>query len=50
MIKFSHYSKLYLEFKKHELKFSTLDKYTNIIKDRLYKKIEVLDNGVILCN
>jgi integrase len=35
MIKFSHYSSLYLEFKKHELKFSTFDKYTNIIKDRL---------------
>ena len=32
---FSHYSSLYLEFKKHELKFSTLDKYTNIIKDRI---------------
>lgn len=35
MIKFNHYSKLYLEFKKHELKFSTLDKYTNIVKDRI---------------
>jgi len=34
-IKFSHYSSLYLEFKKHELKFSTLDKYTNIIRDRI---------------
>lgn len=35
MTKFSHYSSLYLEFKKHELKISTLDKYTNIIRDRL---------------
>ena len=35
MIKFSHYSKLFLEFKKHELKFSTFDKYTNIIRDRI---------------
>ncbi|MBL1245050.1 MAG: site-specific integrase [Sulfurimonas sp.] len=34
-IKFSHYSSLYLEFKKHELKISTLDKYTNIVKDRI---------------
>lgn len=32
---FSHYSSLFLDFKKHELKFSTLDKYTNIVKDRL---------------
>ena len=35
MIKFNYYSSLYLEFKKHELKFSTLDKYTNIIRDRI---------------
>ena len=35
MLKFNHYSSLFLEFKKHELKFSTLDKYTNIVKDRL---------------
>ncbi len=35
MTKFNHYSSLYLEFKKHELKFSTLDKYTNIVRDRL---------------
>ena len=35
MIKFSYYSSLFLEFKKHELKFSTLDKYTNIIRDRI---------------
>ena len=35
MLKFSHYSSLFLEFKSHELKYSTLDKYTNIIRDRL---------------
>ncbi|MFA6197313.1 MAG: site-specific integrase [Sulfurimonas sp.] len=35
MTKFTHYSSLFLEFKKHELKFSTLDKYTNIVRDRL---------------
>ena len=35
MYSFSYYSKLYLDFKKHELKFSTLDKYTHIINDRL---------------
>ena len=35
MIKFNHYSSLYLEFKKQELKFSTFDKYSNIIKDRI---------------
>ena len=35
MIKFSHYSKIYLDFKKHELKYSTLDKYTNIVRDRI---------------
>jgi integrase len=40
MIKFSHYSSLYLDFKKHELKFSTLDKYTNIIRDRLNPEFE----------
>ncbi len=34
-MKFNHYSSLYLEFKKHELKYSTLDKYTNIVRDRL---------------
>jgi integrase len=32
---FTHYSSLYLDFKKHELKYSTLDKYTNIIRDRI---------------
>ncbi|MBA3025738.1 MAG: site-specific integrase [Sulfurimonas sp.] len=35
MSKFNHYSSLFLEFKKHELKFSTFDKYTNIVRDRL---------------
>lgn len=35
MTKFTHYSSLFLSFKKHELKFSTLDKYTNIVRDRL---------------
>ena len=35
MIKFSHYSSLYLKFKKQDLKPSTLDKYTNIIRDRI---------------
>ncbi|TKI69095.1 site-specific integrase [Sulfurimonas crateris] len=32
---FSYYSSLYLDFKKHELKNSTLDKYTNIVKNRI---------------
>lgn len=32
---FSHYSSLYLDFKAHELKISTLDKYTNIVKARI---------------
>ena len=32
---FSYYSELYLEFKKHELKNSTFQKYTGIVKDRL---------------
>ncbi|WP_170175844.1 tyrosine-type recombinase/integrase [Sulfurimonas crateris] len=35
MINFSYYSSLYLDFKKHELKNSTLDKYTNIVKNRI---------------
>lgn len=35
LMKFDYYSSLYLDFKKHELKFSTLDKYTNIVEDRL---------------
>lgn len=43
MIKFVYYSKLYLDFKKHELKFSTLDKYTNIIRDRINPVFGELD-------
>jgi integrase len=46
MTKFNHYSSLFLEFKKHELKFSTLDKYTNIVRDRLtptFGEMEVSD-------
>ncbi|TKI68890.1 hypothetical protein FCU45_07960 [Sulfurimonas crateris] len=35
MTKFNHYSSLYLDFKKHELKNSTFDKYTNIVKNRI---------------
>lgn len=35
MTKFSHYSTLYLDFKKHELKNSTFEKYTSIIRDRI---------------
>lgn len=35
MIKFFHYSSLYLDFKQHELKVSTLDKYINIVKSRI---------------
>jgi integrase len=35
MIKFSDYALIFLEFKKHELKVSTLDKYTHIVKDRI---------------
>ncbi len=35
MTKFNYYSELFLEFKKHELKFSTFDKYSNIVRDRL---------------
>ncbi|MDD3506261.1 MAG: site-specific integrase [Sulfurimonas sp.] len=35
MTKFNHYSSLFLDFKKHELKNSTLDKYVNIVKDRI---------------
>jgi len=34
-MKFNYYSSLYLEFKKEDLKFSTFDKYQNIIKDRI---------------
>jgi len=43
MIKFVYYSKLYLDFKKHELKFSTLDKYKNIIRDRINPVFGELD-------
>ncbi|MBE0514898.1 site-specific integrase [Sulfurimonas sp.] len=46
MTKFNHYSSLFLDFKKHELKFSTLDKYTNIVRDRLnpfFGEMEVKD-------
>ena len=35
MIKFNHYSKLYLEFKEHELKPSTFYKYVNIVNSRI---------------
>ncbi|SFV54861.1 Phage integrase [hydrothermal vent metagenome] len=35
MIKFSHYSSLYLEFKEHELKPSTYYKYQNIVSARI---------------
>jgi integrase len=35
MTKFNHYSSLFLDFKKHELKNSTLNKYTNIVKSRI---------------
>jgi len=44
MTNFSHYSSLYLDFKKHELKNSTLDKYTNIVKNRIdpiFKDIDI---------
>ena len=34
-MKFSHYASLYLDFKSHELKNSTLDKYTNIVLARI---------------
>ncbi len=32
---FSHYASLYLDFKSHELKNSTYDKYTNIVLQRI---------------
>lgn len=35
MIKFSHYSSLYLDFKYHELKPSTYEKYKNIVSARI---------------
>jgi integrase len=34
MIQFNHYASLYLEFKEHELKLSTFDKYQGIVKSR----------------
>jgi len=34
-MKFSHYADLFLEFKKHELKPSTYDKYCRIVSNRL---------------
>jgi len=40
---FEYYSSLFLEFKKHELKYSTFDKYSNIIKDRLNPTFGDLD-------
>lgn len=43
---FSYYSSLYLDFKAHELKNSTLDKYTNIVKNRIdptFKDIDIKD-------
>jgi len=35
MSTFSYYASLYIEFKSHELKYSTFDKYKNIVKNRL---------------
>lgn len=35
MIKFNHYSSLYLDFKEHELKPSTFYKYQNIVTARI---------------
>jgi len=40
MIKFSHYSSLYLEFKEHELKPSTYYKYQNIVSVRILPYFE----------
>ena len=37
---FDYYSKLYLKFKVEELKISTLDKYTHIIKNRINPTFE----------
>jgi integrase len=34
MTKFNYYASLYLEFKEHELKLSTFDKYQGIVKSR----------------
>jgi integrase len=47
MTKFNYYSKLFLEFKEHELKFSTFDKYSNIVKDRLNPTFGDLDISTI---
>ena len=35
MTKFNYYSSLYIEFKKHELKDSTFDKYSKIVENRI---------------
>ena len=46
MIKFNHYSSLYIDFKKHELKNSTLDKYESIVKNRIdpyFGELEITD-------
>jgi integrase len=43
-MKFDYYSELYLKFKIDDLKISTLDKYTHIIKNRInptFEKMEV---------
>ena len=43
---FSHYSSLYLDFKQHELKNSTYDKYVNIVKNRInptFKDLNIED-------
>jgi len=38
---FKHYCDLYLEFKRHELKYSTFYKYENIVKSRLSNFFEI---------
>jgi len=43
MIKFSHYSSLYLEFKEHELKPSTYYKYKNIVNSRITPYFQELE-------
>jgi integrase len=47
MIKFSHYSSLYLEFKEHELKPSTYEKYKNIVSARISPFFSELDIATI---
>ena len=42
-MKFNYYSSLYLQFKEHELKLSTLDKYTNIMKNRINPAFENME-------